>query len=259
VALALLSLYALLYAFAGLIGLGGGGWLKRIERANLALALVVLAVAAVLASPFADPGRLAVENQMQRLQTGQASVENFDFAYLKTRGARFGRDALDRLAARKDAPDLARTAFLALSNPKADDPMPTEKGANIHVRSPGSRLPAALLQQDWNGIAGVPPCLTSIVVACDAYFVDLDGDGREEIILSWGSDAAWWAAVMKQDGTVWQPAGALASSCPGSFDALRQGRFAAIPAAPAPWRDLLIAGNRLSVTSARPAVPACFH
>jgi hypothetical protein len=255
-AVAVLGLYAVLYALAGLIGLGGGGWMKRIERANLGMALVVIAVAAALASPFADPGRLAVESQMRRLDAGLADAESFDFAYLQNRGGRFGHAALDQIA-RKGAPALSRAAFLAQHSRPMDDPMPTELGANIHIRSPGGRMPAAMLERDWTGVPGVPPCLRGTVLACDAYFLDLDGDGRSEIVLAYGAPSAWWAVVMKEDSLGWNPVGNLASSCPGSFEALRQGRFAVLPAAPPPWRDVLILGNRLSVTPAQIAQPSC--
>ena len=48
-ALAMLGGYAIFYCLSALIGLGGGGWMKRIERANLGLALVSLALLAALA------------------------------------------------------------------------------------------------------------------------------------------------------------------------------------------------------------------
>ena len=52
--------YALFYAGVALISLGGGGWMERIEGSNLALAFSGLMLIGVLASPLADPARLAV-------------------------------------------------------------------------------------------------------------------------------------------------------------------------------------------------------
>ena len=90
-------------------------------------------------------------------------------------------------------------------------------------------------------------------MSCDAFFADLDGDGRSEILLAYGTDARWWAAVMKQgqdaremDGG-WYVAGTLAAPpCPGGLDALRAGHFAAVRPA-GNWRDLVVDGIRLSV------------
>ena len=58
--------------------------------------------------------------------------------------------------------------------------------------------PRVLLARDWSQVAGAPPCLANASLACDAFFADVDGDGRSEIILAYGTDARWWASVMKQ-------------------------------------------------------------
>ena len=71
---------------------------------------------------------------------------------------------------------------------------PPPKSAPISPCARPARLPAALLARDWSQCAGVPPCLTKPAMACDAFFPDLDGDGRDEILLAYGNDARWWAA-----------------------------------------------------------------
>ena len=78
-ALLLLGAYALTYAGAALISLGGGRWMQRIEGANLAMALVALSLIATLASPLADPARLAVAAQNWRVTHGQVAPEAFDY------------------------------------------------------------------------------------------------------------------------------------------------------------------------------------
>jgi hypothetical protein len=255
-ALLLMIGYAFCYAGAALISLGGGGWMQRIEGSNLAMAFAGLALIAALASPIADPARLAVEAQRFRLEQHRVTADAFDFTWLRDGGLRFGHEALAQMAATKSA--TARGAFEALAaKPSAERPTPTEIGANIHVHSaPGLHdgvLPAGLLARDWSGVAGAPPCLTSAALGCDAFFSDLDGDGRSEIILAYGTDARWWAAVMKQGvGSGWYVAGTLAAPpCPGGLDALRAGHFTAVRPA-AGWRDLVVDGIRLSVQPANP-------
>jgi hypothetical protein len=220
--LLLLGAYALCYAGSALISLGGGNWMKRIETSNLALAFAGLALIAVLASPLADPVQLAVKSQLYRLDQHRVGADAFDYAWLRDSGLRFGHEALTKI--------------------------------NIHVHSTAG-LPAGLLARDWSDVAGAPPCLTSAAMTCDAFFADLDGDGRDEILLAYGSDARWWAAVMKQgEGGGWYIAGTLgAPPCPGSLTALRNGQFSiARPAGN--WRDLVLDGMRLSV--ARPQTQA---
>jgi len=87
--------YALTYAGAALISLGGGRWMARIERANLTMAFVIMSLFATLASPLGDPVRLAVANQNWRMLHGRVAPETFDYAYLRQSGLRFGRAVLE--------------------------------------------------------------------------------------------------------------------------------------------------------------------
>jgi len=256
-----LALYAACYTASALISLGGGRWMARLERANLAMALVLLMLVAALASPLADPVRLAVTSQVARVESGKIDPAVFDFRYLRNDGLRFGREALAELAATTTAPDVARAAFLALiAQPASAPPAPTQIGANIEAH--GGVLPAGLLSRDWNKVTdtGVPPCLTSAALRCEAYFTDLDGDGRDEILLVYGTSASWWAGVMKETPAGWTLAGTLAAPpCRGSLDALRAGRFTPIDPLPG-WRDLLVGSDRLTIAPSRPAkVAACPH
>ena len=257
--LLLMAGYALCYAGSALISLGGGGWMQRIEGSNLAMAFAGLALIVALASPIADPARLAVESQSLRLDQHRIAADAFDFTWLRDGGLRFGHNALTAMAASKAAPAVTRGAFEALAaKPAAARPTPTEIGANLHVHS-ATGLPAGLLARDWSGVAGAPPCLTNAALGCDAFFSDLDGDGHSEIILAYGTDARWWAAVMKQgldkDGKMgggWYVAGTLAAPpCPGGLDALRAGHFAAVRPSDN-WRDLVVDGIRLSVQPSSP-------
>ena len=253
--LLLMSGYALCYTGSALISLGGGGWMQRIEGSNLALAFASLMLIAALASPVADPARRAVAAQNFRLEQHRIAPEAFDFTWLRDGGLRFGRQALDDMAAAQSMPAIARGAFLALhAPPMAARPTPTQIGANIHVHS-AAGLPGGFLARDWSGVEGAPPCLTSASLGCDAFFFDLDGDGSNEILLAYGNDARWWASVMKQGaGGGWYVAGTLAAPpCPGSLTALRDGQFKLVRPA-GNWRDLVVDGIRLSID--RPRLPA---
>jgi hypothetical protein len=103
-ALLLLSAYALTYAGAALISLGGGRWMQRIENVNLLMAFVALSLIATLLSPLGDPVRLAVASQSWRVAHAQVAPEAFDYAYLRNSGLRFGQAALARMAKDKRAP-----------------------------------------------------------------------------------------------------------------------------------------------------------
>lgn len=242
--------YGIPYLAAAFIALGGGGWMQRIEEPNVALAFALALAALALASPLADPMRLAAASQQARLQSGLVREDGFDFAALARDDARYGYQALQTLT-RNGAPAIARDATLTLAAPPREAMAPTQVGANIAVRTPGARLPAALLSRDWSSFsqADVPPCLTSPRMTCEAWFMDLDGDGRDEILLVYGSDSRWWATALKEQGGQWNPAGTLASpNCRGSLAALRDGHFTITTPLPG-WRDLLVGGARLSFSA----------
>lgn len=255
--LALLALYGLGAGGAALISIGGGRWMQRLEVVNPALALLVIAACLALSSPLADPLKLAVTAQQARLNKG-ADPTSFDFAWLRRDGGRFGAAALADLAAAPE-PDIARAAAVTLSAaPGSDAPPPTQIGANITVRTPGARLPDALLHQDWAALGeGVPPCLTKPALACDAWFLDLDHDGAREILLVYGNDTRWWASVLKLADGAWRPAASFASPrCHGLLTALREGRFSDVDPLPG-WRDLLVAGLRITAKPTPPADLPC--
>ncbi len=210
-------------------------WLQRIETANLVTAAVMVAAILALFSPVADPARIAVADQVARLEAGRTPVDKFDFKFLRFHGGRYGMAALDRLGKKTDGPNAARIAELAnaMLAAKSEYEMapvvstPAERAANIAVAFPkGRSVPATFLQQDWNAMphqAWIPRCLTE-QVKCDAILLDVDGDGVAEILLS--SPPLDRFFVYKEIGGTWTMFGDLRNSdCRGVREALLAGNF----------------------------------
>jgi hypothetical protein len=253
-ALALLAAYGIGYSAVVITALLRGGGLKRLETVNIVLGIALFVGALALASPLADPLRLAAAAQAARLEQGEVAVAQFDFANLPRDGARFGGNALAALS-HSLYPDIASAAQM-VRGAVTGHLNPTEIGANIAVRTPGARLPATLLARDWSHVAGVPPCLTTPSQGCDAFFLDLNKDGRREILLVTGGEIRWWGAVMEEDAAGrWRVAGRLAAGCGATLSDLRAGRFSSLPALPG-WSDLAVGGRRLSVM---PSGTGCSH
>jgi hypothetical protein len=120
----MLSAYAVAYACAGLISLSGGRWMERIETVNLAMAFVGLSLIAAMASPLADPVRLAVASQNWRIMQGKVAPEAFDFVYLRNGGLCFGHNALERLTRDKSRPAIAQDASALLDAEPYPAPLP---------------------------------------------------------------------------------------------------------------------------------------
>ena len=70
----LLLAYALAYAGAALISLGGGRAMERLETGNRIMAFVVIGILAAMVTPLADPVRLAVAEQSWRLAHGAVAA-----------------------------------------------------------------------------------------------------------------------------------------------------------------------------------------
>jgi hypothetical protein len=253
-AVTLFLAYGAGYSAAAVMALAKDGSMRRLEGVNILMGVVLVAACLALASPLADPLRLAPATQAARLELGETQVSHFDFANLATNGGRFGAEALAKLS-RSLYPDIARAATAARG--PAAPPLPGgEVGSNIAVHSPGLHLPATLLARDWSPVLGVPACLSNPRERCDAWFRDLNGDGRDEILLVSGDDARWWAAVMQADEAGrWSLAGRLASGCGTTLTDLKAGRFDRLSALPG-WNELTLAGNRVPAATAE---QACSH
>ncbi len=233
------------------------GWLTGLAGVNIAAACVVLGVLLALLTPLADPARLATNNQVARLEAGRVTAAQFDVGYLHFDGARYGRAALERLMLDSARPDAAllgeRIAAVRklrgrhlLDRLGAAAPVLAD---NLRVLPAGVQLPASFLAMDWQAEANkpyVPACLLREKQICEALLLDLNGDAREEVLLS-GEGNPWTAVFTREEGTErWRVAGTYSTgaSCPGWQEALRKGKIGLL--APV-WKDLEVAGQRFPI------------
>ncbi|HUC66997.1 MAG TPA: DUF4153 domain-containing protein [Stellaceae bacterium] len=246
--------YALGYAWAAF---SRGSWLKPIKRCNVATAVVILGVGVALLTPIADPARLSVASQLARLRSGQTPADKFDFTYLRLQGARYGRAALEQLKNKAEGPQAAaiqRGAEQALALPEPGRPVPRVAPTpeqlvnNIQVFPPGRVLPQSFLHQNWSAAPQpylLPNCLVSAANRCEAYLLDIDGDGADEVLVA-DQFPVGSVKVLKQasDGN-WRVAAtsfSLFMRCDKVRQALRAGEIKLV--APL-WRDIEVAGVKL--------------
>ncbi|MBV8977987.1 MAG: DUF4153 domain-containing protein [Alphaproteobacteria bacterium] len=219
-----------------------------IERWNFVTAILILIVLGVIFSPIADPARIAVDSQVARLESGKVKPEQFDFRYLRFHAARFGNEALQRLAAaphpqavrKSAAAALAATSYYALPRTFVFRPL----SDRLTVYPKGTILPAGFLKlsaKDDPASAQWLACLGPSNETCDAVLSDQDGDGRPEVIVFDGSSAQ---VFKEQAPGQWRLRGsAFARGCSAFFDALREHRFQT--ARPQdPMDDIVVQGVR---------------
>jgi len=242
-------------------------WLDGLRQVNLAAAFLSLAVAFLLFTPFADPARIAVADQMARLERGATPPDRFDYGFLRFHGARYGMEALRALAASGAGrqADAVRARAAGALRQNYEDPgfagaaSAAEIAANLSVWPRGAQLPASFLQQDWTAVrlpALAPGCLRRAGSKCDAIVLDADGDGRQEVLLV-GATRADGSALLEEGHGAWKvvarPPLQLAG-CAAVLDRLRAGEFTLVPQR---LREIEVGGQRLALTPADAAAPDC--
>jgi len=240
------------------------GWLPALAQVNIATAFVVIGVLLVLFSPLLDPARISVGSQVARLEAGKVKADKFDFAFLRFDGARFGRAALDRLEREATGADAAvlRTRiaearamhYRGETAPKVPA-TPLDLAANLRVRSPDAPLPAAFLRTDWAAKPRAyqyPECLHSRGVPCDVYVLDLNGDGRPEVLVV--GNRGMRSVVMGEDAQGQWSALATVAFETAPCDSLLRGMAAGQVRAVAPaLSDIEVGGMRGKLSPFEPA------
>jgi len=269
------AMFALGYLIAALLP---GLWLKLIERWNVYGTFLFLAVLLALSTPLADPMRLAVASQVARLETGAVKPDKFDFAYLRSNGGRYGREALERLS-HSTVPDVHDSVEFALNNPVVPRartfsvdlsrlsrmrarPSDAEILAASEVYPKSKTLPETFVHQAWE--PGTAPCRSVVLIPsdesrgirrCVIIIHDFDGDGIDDLLVmeqvSLGDRGSWSAAIYRQDGKLWRRLAdiSMLGFCKGDYEALISGNFTLEPSTK-PLPDIVINGDRVNMEPA---------
>jgi hypothetical protein len=246
--------YALGYAWAAL---ERSGWLKHVASTNVLTSYITLALLVALFTPIADPARLAVASQVDRLLSGRIGPDEFDFRFLRFQSTVYGRKSLARLQSTAVGPNAAAirdksVEAAQLVDTAKSEPHVVSRMHNITMRTPGQQLPESFIANNWKSVDDwpwlVPSCLSDESDQCDGYLMRLSGDGRQNILLlaPRGSEGT----VFGQDAAgTWQVLGRLKipPSCVEERAALMRGAYKAVPAL---IPDLEINGRRIHVQDA---------
>jgi len=243
------------------------GWLPALASVNIGTAFVVPGLLLLLFSPLLDPARVSVSSQAARLASGKVQAERFDFAFLRFDGERYGRAALDRIereAAGAQAA-LVRRRIAIVRNMKsrwnrvAPAASPADLGANLILRQQGMKLPESFLRTDWalkDDVFLYPDCLREPGKRCDAFLVDVTGEGKPEVFLSTRNEVATAVpntVVLAEDAQgQWTALARVALpqvDCQALREDLAAGKVAAAPPALA---DIEIGGARARLQPVAP-------
>lgn len=243
----------------GAAGLARDRTLGRIAPTNIATVWAMLAAIVALLTPVADPARLAVGSQMERLVAGRIAPDKFDFYFLQGAPDIYSRRAWTRLKAGNAlGPNAAAIAARVAEaqrlgdGPKSPPPDKTTLARNLVSHTPRVPLPPSFIATDWTKRAEqewLPRCLTSAEVRCDAFLIDLTGDGQRDVLVLPADDDSGVVFGLDAHG-VWQDIARfeLGPACTGLRDALVAGKVHTV--AP-PMRDLEVNGQRIHVVPNR--------
>ena len=194
--LAIVGVGTIYAAGYGVAALWPGRWMQPLQPTNIAAAIAWVALIIGMLSPLADPSRLSVNNQVNRLLSGTVTPEQFDFDALRFDTHRYGIEALERLAGDGSSPmytDIAARAADALkrevrnSRPAEDSSTADALRAGVTVFPAGNALPDSLLAQDWSDKSRNPleDCVRNAPKppGCQALLSDLDDNERVEVLL----------------------------------------------------------------------------
>lgn len=162
-------------------------WMRPLERTNIAVAVLVVAVILALFTPVADPDRLSVADQTSRLERGKVSPAAFDYSFLRFESGKTGTAALQRLTTSTEADIAARArqaqaAADASALPQADGEQPPAPSDRIFRMHPAS----ATLPADFTAAEAATDDVRSQCIApavCHLKLVDLTSDGVPELLV----------------------------------------------------------------------------
>ena len=240
-------IYAVGYAIAAVLPfLRKQAWMKPLELTNVIAAMTSVALVLALFSPLLSPDRLAVRDQMTRLQKGLISAEAFDYDFLRFKSGKVGLKALDQLAASSNPTIAAKAkAFKTLDeSQRFEAPGPDISADHIETWPAGQALPDGFTDPS-RGYDPRSECTRAR--PCVLRMMDVNADGVAEALLSNG----YRISVLSEVGGEWTQLGSYSlNGCPrlpgqGANDMRNILRSPSLNLSSPSWRDLDFGGVRM--------------
>jgi hypothetical protein len=155
------------------------GWTGDLARVNTAMGLVVLAILLAANSPLLDFRKISLASQLERVESGEIELAEFDFWYAKQHLARPGYLAMEEMKEEigESDPELVAMIEEPVHRNAARGLDSEAFWENVRYRPEPFEVPVGLKPL----IEGaVPPAPEQVPVVIRA---DLDGDGSNEYVL----------------------------------------------------------------------------
>ncbi len=176
-------------------------WTSELARVNTAMGLVVLALLVLANSPLLDFRKISLSSQLERVESGEIELAEFDFWYAKRHLARPGYLAMEEM---KDEIGDSDPELLALINEprwrRAGPPVDVDAfWARVTYRPEPFDVPL-VLRSRIESSAYLAPDVDPILIRAD---LDEDGD-YEYILLMVGEYSIQLSQIYYQSESGWQ-------------------------------------------------------
>ncbi|MDR2306250.1 MAG: DUF4153 domain-containing protein [Paucimonas sp.] len=203
----LLVLVAMLYSLAALWAVFArrGVWLGALRGSNVVLALFCALLIVVFFTPVVDPVGRSVHDQVRRLVSGRTAIADFDVGALRYRLGDEGTRQLDALREQLTRDELFDEAGRAALLERLDETLADAADQRPRLEWLGPVEPGEdkLEANDMIRMA----CRDS---GCVVWPVDLDGDGRNEVVVASLRRQAGYATFYVRDAADdWHEAGSF--------------------------------------------------
>ncbi len=227
-------------------------WTDDLARTNTAMSLVVLGIMLLANSPLLDFRKISLASQIDRVDSGDIELADFDFWYAKQHLARPGYLYMEQLKA--GIGDSDPELLAAIENPtwRLSPKLGTQAlWENMHYRPAGMNVPPEL-RRVINASVFQIPSEESVLLA-----QDLDGDGSDEYVLlqlRLNNSGVLRAQLFYQDAGSWR-AGSVGVQSGGGEDLLTRLLEGPLELREKRFKDIEIDGIGLSVSGPHWGLP----
>ncbi|MBB6523041.1 DUF4153 domain-containing protein [Pseudoteredinibacter isoporae] len=229
-------------------------WLHQLSWVNVRMGLLVLGLMLLVNSPMLDFRKISVASQMERLESGEVSLSEFDYRYFRYDLARPGYDALQELKQRvkKEHPEILVRINSYFDDDRRNKPSSTKAEVLAAIVGIDESTPTELLDIIHNGITSSRWKMRRNQ-GYQLFTEDLNGDGEPEYILAdiqeYGVDFTMYNRLddrweVKELQAVQGGGGHFSGQKDKLLTALKKGEHGTEDKE---WRDLTVGGYRFRV------------
>ena len=177
----------------------------KLQAVNIVIAYIFCGLGLGLQTPWGNPTKISIDNQVARLEANKVKPDDFDWNLLGQASGKFGDVALKKLSASKVVA-IADHARQEIEDNKPLSAQDNAKRAKADLRQltvvypKGAALPASFLNIGPTKLSDAFDCLkyADQMGKCQAAIIDVNGDHHNEVLVL--SNQNVWVFSEDKDG-----------------------------------------------------------